>query len=183
VSHYDVLGIEPDAPATAVRAAYVERARRHHPDRHTDADAATRSEAERTMQRINEAWLVLGDAERRAAYDLSLAPSTAATGPGSGSWRPGMAHPDFVPYDDEEDEDRFDRELDVDDTPYGRPVPRSHQILPVACLAASFGCLVVGLAANIVALMAVGGFLLAAAALGFVLTPMIAVMRSAREHR
>jgi curved DNA-binding protein CbpA len=187
VSHYDVLGIASDASASAVRAAYVARARQHHPDRHTGADPATRSEAQRMMQRINEAWLVLGDPGRRAEYDLSLMPTNAAPTSTDPGWRPGMVHPDFVPYDDDgdegDDEGRFDRELDVDDTPYGRPVPRSHQILPVASLFASFACLAVGLAANIVPLLALGGFLLVAAGLGFILTPMLAVMRSAREHR
>jgi curved DNA-binding protein len=38
VSYYDVLGVAPDADAAAIRRAYVELARRYHPDFHLTAD-------------------------------------------------------------------------------------------------------------------------------------------------
>ena len=70
-THYDVLGVAPDAPASVIRSEYRARARRHHPDhagRHTprpDGGGATRAE-------INAAYRVLGDPGRRALYDRSL---------------------------------------------------------------------------------------------------------------
>ena len=52
-----------------VRAAYRVLARRLHPDL---ADApADRRQAEAAMASLNEAWRVLGDSHRRAAYDLA----------------------------------------------------------------------------------------------------------------
>lgn len=79
---YDVLGVAPSADAAEVRAAYRRAARRHHPDRRGDADA---------MARVNEAWQVLGNPERRRQYDLSLAspaPPSAAAPPSGGVRRP-----------------------------------------------------------------------------------------------
>jgi curved DNA-binding protein CbpA len=68
------LGVPRSATTRLIRAAYVERARRLHPDivglRGLDG-----------MRELNEAWEVLKDAARRAAYDMSTgsAGSAAAT--------------------------------------------------------------------------------------------------------
>jgi hypothetical protein len=78
-THYDVLGVAPDADAAAVRRAYLALARRHHPDR-AGGDAAR-------MRTINEAWAVLGDPGRRRQYDLVLR-RPSAPGP---SWTAGTA--------------------------------------------------------------------------------------------
>ena len=67
---YDVLGVAPDASAEALRVAHRERARQQHPDRVT-GDAAA-------MRALSDAWAVLSDPDRRAAYDRSLA-STGTT--------------------------------------------------------------------------------------------------------
>ena len=61
---YDVLGVAPDASPETLRAARRDRARRLHPDLATGDAAAMRS--------LNEAWAVLSDPRRRAAYDRSL---------------------------------------------------------------------------------------------------------------
>lgn len=65
--YYAVLGVARDAPGDAVRVAYRRLAARAHPDRHQGgADATARFKV------IVEAYSVLGDAERRAAYDAGL---------------------------------------------------------------------------------------------------------------
>ena len=64
MSHYDVLGVRREAATLEVRGAYLALARLHHPDRH--GGDTTR------MQALNEAWAVLGDPQRRAAYDRGL---------------------------------------------------------------------------------------------------------------
>lgn len=88
MSHYDVLGVRPDATPAALRSAYLAAARRDHPDRHVGADAATRARAERRMRAVNEAWSVLGDPERRRAYDRARAGAARPSPPPSTGARP-----------------------------------------------------------------------------------------------
>ena len=73
-THYDVLGISRDADASAVRAAWKLHVQAWHPDRFT---GPMRDEAERQAQQINEAYTVLRDGSRRAAYDCRLAADAA----------------------------------------------------------------------------------------------------------
>ena len=70
MSHYDVLGVAPDAEAAQVRQAYLRLARAHHPDR-------TGGDSDR-MQAVNAAWAVLGDPIRRRQYDVERALPTPA---------------------------------------------------------------------------------------------------------
>lgn len=79
-SHYDTLGVRPDADQAAIRAAYLAQARTHHPDRHVDAPPAVRARATRTMREVNAAWSVLADPVARRRYDDDLA---RAAGPGA----------------------------------------------------------------------------------------------------
>ncbi len=67
--HYRVLGVEPDTETEEIRRAYLQMARRLHPDFHSDADAATRASLQRKMQQVNESWAVLSDPELRFVYD------------------------------------------------------------------------------------------------------------------
>ena len=63
--HYAVLGVSPDADEAVIRAAWKVLLRKFHPDTAGDLpDAAERTRA------VNDAWAVLGDANRRIAYDL-----------------------------------------------------------------------------------------------------------------
>ena len=77
-SHYEVLGVPRFAGGEAVRRAYLQRARQLHPDRYVDAGPEQRNAAERSMQEVNEAWRVLGDAGRRRRYDAELNPVVTA---------------------------------------------------------------------------------------------------------
>lgn len=61
--HYATLGVQPDATAAEIRDAYRALARRYHPDREPSA-------AEK-MAAINEAYRVLREPSRRAAYDAA----------------------------------------------------------------------------------------------------------------
>ena len=61
---YFVLGVESDADFETIRAAYRRLVRENHPDVAPDKDAATAR-----MAQINHAWHLLGDPERRAAFD------------------------------------------------------------------------------------------------------------------
>lgn len=61
--YYQTLGVAKTASAEEIKKAYRKLMRKHHPDvsRASDADHKTKE--------INEAYAVLGDAEKRAAYD------------------------------------------------------------------------------------------------------------------
>lgn len=62
--HYATLGVPPDSSPEEIKAAFRQLAKTHHPDVNGGtARAMARSQA------INEAYRVLGDPERRAAYD------------------------------------------------------------------------------------------------------------------
>lgn len=65
MSHYDVLGIPPDADEAAIRRAFRRLARRYHPD------AGGGSSAERFRQAVI-AYRVLSDRSERESYDRTL---------------------------------------------------------------------------------------------------------------
>ena len=60
---YAILQVERHASARQIRSAYRRLARDYHPDRNSDTDAADR------FKRVAEAYAVLSDTARRAAYD------------------------------------------------------------------------------------------------------------------
>jgi curved DNA-binding protein len=61
--YYQTLGVARDATADAIRKAFRKLARRYHPDVSKEPDAEAR------MKDVNEAYAVLSDPEKRAAYD------------------------------------------------------------------------------------------------------------------
>ena len=71
--YYEILGVAQSASADEVKKAYRKRARQYHPDVSKAADA------EKRMAEVNEAYAVLGDAQKRAAYD-----QVGAQDPGDG---------------------------------------------------------------------------------------------------
>lgn len=61
--YYRILAVDRQASADDIKKAYRKLVRKYHPDvsKHTDSDSKTKE--------INEAYGVLGDAEKRTAYD------------------------------------------------------------------------------------------------------------------
>jgi molecular chaperone DnaJ len=62
--YYEVLGVGRDADDQAIKAAYRKLALQHHPDRNPGS-----KEAEEKFKEAAEAYSVLSDSQKRAAYD------------------------------------------------------------------------------------------------------------------
>nr|BBH94239.1 hypothetical protein KTA_24380 [Thermogemmatispora argillosa] len=72
--YYSILGVAPTASPEEIRRAYLRLVRRYHPDaNHAAAVPGLQSMHEQQMKLINEAYEVLGDPRRRAAYDVHRA--------------------------------------------------------------------------------------------------------------
>lgn len=64
--YYEILGVDRKASEAEIKTAYRKAARKYHPDLHTKNE---KSAAEEKFKEINEAYAVLGDAEKRTQYD------------------------------------------------------------------------------------------------------------------
>ena len=72
-THYEILGVKQTAHLEEIKRAFRRRALRVHPDRNPgDYRAAAK------FNRVNEAYEVLSDPDRRRAYDIALENSEAA---------------------------------------------------------------------------------------------------------
>jgi molecular chaperone DnaJ len=80
--YYEVLGVNKNASDAEIKKAYRRLAMKYHPDRNTGDKAA---EAEKNFKEAKQAYEILADAQKRAAYDqfghAGVDPSMGA-GPG-----------------------------------------------------------------------------------------------------
>jgi tetratricopeptide (TPR) repeat protein len=75
LDHYALLGVASDASTAEIRKAYLDAARRYHPDTLSRAglDAEARAQAGKVFAAISRAQATLVDPARRRAYDTALA--------------------------------------------------------------------------------------------------------------
>lgn len=104
--YYEILGVKRDASADEIKKAFRKGARKYHPDVNTDADAEVK------FKDVNEAYEVLKDPERRAAYDqLGKTPPPGAGGAGfqpPPGWDGGFEFSGAAPEDDSVFSDFFE---------------------------------------------------------------------------
>ena len=88
--YYDVLGVERGADEKAIKRAYKKLAMQYHPDR-TKGDKAK----EEKFKEIQEAYEILGDKEKRAAYDQYGHAAFEQGGMGGAGFGGGFSGADF----------------------------------------------------------------------------------------
>ncbi len=88
--YYETLGVAKGADAATIKKAYRQKAKELHPDRNSD-----NPNAEAQFKEANEAYEVLKDAEKKAAYDR-FGHAAFEGGMGGGGGRPGGGHGDFA---------------------------------------------------------------------------------------
>lgn len=81
--YYEVLGLSKNASEEDIKKAYRKLAMKHHPDRNQGDDA---KKAEEKFKEAKEAYEMLSDPQKRAAYDQY---GHAGVDPNMGGFRPG----------------------------------------------------------------------------------------------
>jgi hypothetical protein len=172
VTHYDTLGVPEGAGPDVVREAYKELARRFHPDTNALSASAERARTDSIMREVNEAWAVLRDPDRRAAYDRSI--GVVESRAFVRSFEPEQ----FVPIDDTEDDDAW---LYEDDEGDPASAPR-RSVLAVPIVLSGLALLVFAswMLLGEEALLVTAVILAALAAVAFFALPMVAMAKAAR---
>lgn len=90
--YYDILGAKRGASADELKKAYRQKAKELHPDRNAD-----NPQAEAQFKEVNEAWDVLKDEQKKAAYDrFGHAAFENGMGGGGGPRGGGFQQGDFA---------------------------------------------------------------------------------------
>jgi len=77
LTHYSALGIDEDANAAQIKKAYFKAAKKYHPDGLTRLELDdVRDQAAQVFARISEAFEILSNDAKRAAYDSNDVPTT-----------------------------------------------------------------------------------------------------------
>ena len=86
--YYEVLGLDKNADADAIKRAYRQLAKKYHPDLNPG-----NAEAEKNFKEVNEAYSILSDSEKKAKYDQfghAAFDPTAGGGYGGGGFEGGF---------------------------------------------------------------------------------------------
>jgi curved DNA-binding protein CbpA len=178
-SHYEVLGVSRRASTEEIRRAYLDQARRLHPDARSAASADGADRSGRAMQAVNEAWRVLRDPGRRRDYDRRLAGA-----PSGGSTRPYAGAEDAFASDDALEPDPPEyvaAQLPETDLRPTR-VADTALLVPAALLAAAVGLFVLAMVSFNPALLAGALALVLVSGCCFVVAPFLVMARERRRR-
>lgn len=175
VDHYNTLGAVPSASAADLRAAYLKLARQTHPDKF---EGSERDAAEARMQKINEAWNVLGVAHKRREYDARQPASQPSATPGRSPGQRGRTH--FRPFDDDTIE-RADIDLDATPIAGSKGTPRWLTFLPVLLVITGIVILAFGTMVNAAGVFALGVISVALGLICFLMLPLFVMSRAKRD--
>lgn len=78
VDHYQTLGLQKGASSVEIKTSYKKLVRQWHPDRFGDPDK--KKEAESMMKKINQAYDILGDEQKKRLYDMGRDPDDPMAG-------------------------------------------------------------------------------------------------------
>ncbi len=91
-SYYDILGVPKNASEKEIKDAFRSLARKYHPD------ICKESGAEEKFKKINEAYSVLSDPQKRARYDMGGKSAFEGASPFGGGY--GNFHTDYYDFGD-----------------------------------------------------------------------------------
>jgi molecular chaperone DnaJ len=96
--YYDVLGVAKNANEDEIKKAYRKLAMKHHPDRNQgDGDEKKTKASEEKFKEVKEAYEILTDASKRAAYDrFGHAGVDASAAGAAGGFRGGEGYGSFA---------------------------------------------------------------------------------------
>jgi molecular chaperone DnaJ len=169
-THYELLGVSPHSTQEEIRRAYHRQARRHHPDANPGADPGDR----RRMAEINIAWAVLGNPEKRRAYDRAIGTSPPPRGAGweAGEW-------------DDEDEGYDDLRHLYDEQLVPRRARPSDVLImvPVVLAVAAFALFAFSLMSEADGLRTAALLMVPVTAASFVAAPLLSMLRARGRDR
>lgn len=92
--YYNVLGVSRDASDDEIKKAYRKLSKKYHPDLNDSEDA------EENFKEVTEAYEVLSDSQKRAAYDQYGHAATGGFGGGGGHWSGTYSGDPFSGFED-----------------------------------------------------------------------------------
>jgi DnaJ-domain-containing protein 1 len=71
-TYYEVIGVDPSASQEEIKKAYRDKLKQYHPDIFMNQPEWVREQAEKMSKKLNEAYEVLGDINKRKGYDKKI---------------------------------------------------------------------------------------------------------------
>lgn len=95
--YYSILGVAPDANADQIKEAYIYKVNILHPDRLAGTSGRVRGLAEEELKKVNAAYHVLSNPERRRQYDAQHFGWTGVSRDLQKTKTGGKPHPEVYP--------------------------------------------------------------------------------------